>query len=285
MIGVMGVSRDITEKYRADQALRESEERYRTLVELSPDPIAVHIDGKLVFVNTAAVQIFAANSPDDLIGRSIMEMVHPDYRFIVKRSNSANVKAGKSCYRRLKKNLSGWMEHYLKQRSQRCRFCGKGQSAIQVVLRDITERKKAEQAMRGSEAKYRSLVENVLDGVYQTTPDGEILTANPALARMLGYDSETDLLLLNVEKELYVNSEERRQYLRLLNKGERVKNAEFKLRRKDGQIIDVLENARVVPSRLGDILYYEGTITDITELKTVQEALRISEERFRAFIE
>jgi PAS domain S-box-containing protein len=139
--------------------------------------------------------------------------------------------------------------------------------------------------MRGSEAKYRSLVENVLDGVYQATPDGEILTANPALARMLGYGSETDLLLLNSEKELYINSEERRQYLGLLNKGERVKNAEFKLRRKDGQIIDVLENARVVRSRLGDILYYEGTITDITELKNVQEALRISEERFRAFIE
>ena len=75
------------------------------------------------------------------------------------------------------------------------------------------------------------------------------------------------------------------RYLELLNKGERIKNAEFKLRRKDGQIIDVLENARVVRSRLGDILYYEGTITDITELKNVQEALRISEERFRAFIE
>jgi PAS domain S-box-containing protein len=164
-------------------------------------------------------------------------------------------------------------------------FLWHGKSAIQVVLRDVTERIKAEQAIRGSEAKYRALVENVLDGVYQTTPDGEILTANPALARMLGYSSETDLLLLNVEKELYINSEERRKYLRLLNKGERVKNAEFKLRRKDGQIIDVLENSRVVRSRLGDILYYEGTITDITELKNVQDALRISEERFRAFIE
>ena len=164
-------------------------------------------------------------------------------------------------------------------------FLWQGKFAIQVVLRDVTERIKAEQAIRGSEAKYRSLIENVLDGVYQTTPDGEILTANPALARMLGYESEIDLLLLNIEKELYINPEERRRYLKLLNKGERIKNAEFKLRRKDGQIIDVLENARVVRSRLGDILYYEGTITDITELKSVQEALRISEERFRAFIE
>jgi PAS domain S-box-containing protein len=124
-----------------------------------------------------------------------------------------------------------------------------------------------------------------LDGVYQTTPDGEILTANPALARMLGYETETDLLLLNVEKDLYVNSEERRQYLKLLIKGERIKNAEFRLRRKDGQIITVLENARVVRNKLGDILYFEGTLTDINEVKLAQEALQISEERFRVFVE
>jgi PAS domain S-box-containing protein len=284
MIGVMGVSRDITEKNRADQALRESEERYRTLVELSPDPIAVHIGGTLVFVNTAAVQIFAAKSPDDLIGRSVMELVHPDYRIIVKDRVLQMSKHGKRVPTIEEKfiRLDG---STFEAEVAAMPFLWHGKSAIQVVLRDVTERIKAEQAIRGSEAKYRALVENVLDGVYQTTPDGEILTANPALARMLGYSSETDLLLLNVEKELYINSDERRQYLRLLNKGERVKNAEFKLRRKDGQIIDVLENSRVVRTRLGDILYYEGTITDITELKNVQDALRISEERFRAFIE
>jgi PAS domain S-box-containing protein len=284
MIGVMGVSRDITEKKRADQALRESEERYRTLVELSPDPIVVHISGTIVFVNTAAVQIFAAISTEDLVGRSMMEMIHPDYRLLVQDRDLQMSVEGKSTPVMEEKfiRLDGTT---FEAEVAAMTFLWQGKSAIQVVMRDVTERIKAEQAIRGSEMKYRSLVENVLDGVYQTTPDGEILTANPALARMLGYNSETDLLLLNAEKELYVHSEERRQYLRLLNKGERVKNAEFKLRRRDGQVIDVLENARVVRSRIGDILYYEGTITDITELKTVQEALRISEERFRAFIE
>jgi PAS domain S-box-containing protein len=284
MIGVMGVSRDITEKYRADQALRESEERYRTLVELSPDPIAVHINGTIVFVNTAAVQIFAAKSPDDLIGRSIMEFIHPDYQLIVRDRDLQISKHGIRVPIIEEKfiRLDGTT---FEAEVADMTYVWQGKSAIQVVMRDVTERIKAEQAIRGSEMKYRSLVENVLDGVYQTTPDGEILTANPALARMLGYSSETDLLLLNAEKELYINSEERRKYLKLLTQGERVKNAEFKLRRKDGQVIDVLENARVVRSRSGDILYYEGTITDITELKTVQEALRISEERFRAFIE
>jgi PAS domain S-box-containing protein len=284
MIGAMGVSRDITEKNRAEQALRESEERYRTIVELSPDPIVVHIGGKLVFVNTAAVQIFAAKSLNDLVGRSVLEMVHPDCRVIVKDRILQMSKQGKRVPTIEEKfiRLDGTT---FEAEVAAMPFLWQGKFAIQVVLRDVTERIKAEQAIRGSEAKYRSLIENVLDGVYQTTPDGEILTANPALARMLGYESEIDLLLLNIEKELYIDPEERRRYLKLLNKGERIKNAEFKLRRKDGQIIDVLENARVVRSRLGDILYYEGTITDITELKNVQEALRISEERFRAFIE
>ena len=284
VIGVMGVSRDITQKNRADQALRESEERYRTLVELSPDPIVVHINGTIVIVNTAAVQIFAAKSTEDLIGRSMIEVTHPDYRLSVQDRILQMPVEGKRAPITEDKfiRLDGTV---FEAEVAAMTFLWQGKSAIQVVMRDVTERIKAEQAIRGSEMKYRSLVENVFDGVYQTTPDGEILTANPALARMLGYNSETDLLLLNAEKELYVNSEERRQYLRLLNKGERVKNAEFKLRRKDGQTIDVLENARVVRSRYGDLLYYEGTITDITELKTVQEALRISEERFRAFIE
>ena len=283
MIGAMGVSRDITEKNRAEQSLRESEQRYRTLVELSPDPIGVHIDSKLVFVNTAALQIFAAKSPAELIGRPIIELVHPDYRQIV-RDRVLQISKQSKRIPIIEEKFLRLDGTTFEAEVAAMPFLWQGKSAVQVVLRDVTERIKSEQAMRGSEAKYRSLVENVLDGVYQTTPDGEILTANPALARMLGYDSETDLLLLNAEKELYVNSEERRQYLRLLNKSERIKNAEFKLRRKDGQIIDVLENARVVRSRVGDILYYEGTITDITELKNVQEALRISEERFRAFI-
>jgi PAS domain S-box-containing protein len=284
MIGVMGISRDITEKKRADQALHESEERYRALVELSPDPIAVHVDGKVVFVNTAAVQVFAANSVDDLVGLPILKLVHPDYRMVVKDRIQQMTHEGKRVPTIEEKflRLDGTS---FEAEVAAMSFLWKGKPAVQVVLRDVSERRKAEIVIRGSEAKYRSLVENVLDGVYQTTPDGEILTANPAMARMLGYDSETDLLLLNVERDLYINSEERRQYLKLLNQAERVKNAEFRLRGKDGQIITVLENARVVRSKIGDILYYEGTMTDITELKVAQEALRISEERSRAFIE
>lgn len=284
MIGVMGVSRDFTEKKRAEQALRESEERYRALVELCPDPIAVFVGGKFAYVNASSIEIFGASSANELLGRSMMDMIHPDYRVAIKDQISQIVQHRKRVPIIEQKffRVDGTM---FEAEVAAIPFSWQGSSAIQVVLRDVTERRRAEQVIRGSEAKYRSLIENVLDGVYQTTPDGEILTANPALARMLGYESETDLLLLNVEKDLYANPDERRQYLRLLNKGTRIKNAEFKLKKIDGQVITVLENGRIVRNKLGDILYYEGTITDINELKLAQEALQISEERFRMFIE
>ncbi len=279
-IGVMGVLRDITDMKKAQEALRESEERYRGIVELLPDPIVVHIDGKIVFVNSAAIRAFGADSVDELLGRHVLDLVHPDYRVIVSErirqmQEGASVPMIEEKFIRADGTI-------LEAEVTAMPFLWHGRRAIQVVVRDLSERKKADQAIRASEAKYRTLFENVFDGVYQTTPEGEILTANPAFAHMLGYDSEAELLLINVH-DIYVNKEERKRFLETLEREGRIINAEQLLRRRDGKIISVLENARVVRNKTGEILFFEGTIRDITELKNVQVALRKSEERFRAF--
>ncbi|MBI2957137.1 MAG: PAS domain S-box protein, partial [Acidobacteria bacterium] len=129
---------------------------------------------------------------------------------------------------------------------------------------------RAQQALRASEAKYRTLVENVYDGVFRTTPEGRLLTANPALVRMLGYESEAELLQADV-RELYADPVERGVVVEKLEGDGELRNAELMLRRRDGQQIIVLENARVVRDEPGRVVYYEGTLTDITERKRAEQ--------------
>jgi PAS domain S-box-containing protein len=132
---------------------------------------------------------------------------------------------------------------------------------------------------------YRSLFENVHDGIYQSTIDGRILTANPALVKMLGYDSEEELKKLNIGTDIYVKSVAREKYVRELERTGRLRDVELVLKKKDGSEIIVLENSHAVMGEDGNILYYEGTLTEITERKHAEEALRESENRYHTLIE
>jgi PAS domain S-box-containing protein len=133
------------------------------------------------------------------------------------------------------------------------------------MMTDITERKSAEQALGRSEARFRSLFENVLEGVYQSTPQGRILAANPMLLRMLGLNSEAELNEVDIASDLYLDPDTRSRLLERLENEGSLRNAEYSLRRLDGHVIRVVENARVVRGEDGGVLYYEGTLSDITE--------------------
>jgi diguanylate cyclase (GGDEF)-like protein/PAS domain S-box-containing protein len=137
-----------------------------------------------------------------------------------------------------------------------------------------------EEKLLSSESRYRGLFENVVDGVYIASRDGDIITVNPALVEMLGYDSVEDLKRAGRTTVLYVNPIDReRVFARLESEGV-VKNFEYRLRRKDGNEIVVLENSRAVYDDDGEVVAHEGTITDITERK--QAETRVFEEKERA---
>ena len=142
------------------------------------------------------------------------------------------------------------------------------------------KRQQDEDRLRTSEARYRGLFENVVDGVYIATRDGDLVAANPALVEMLGYDSAEQMKDVGKTSMFYVNPIDRERVFARLEAEGVVRNFEYRLRRRDGSEIVVLENARAVRDDNGRIIAHEGTITDITERKRAET--RVFEEKERA---
>ncbi|MGH9714374.1 MAG: PAS domain S-box protein [Candidatus Acidiferrales bacterium] len=140
------------------------------------------------------------------------------------------------------------------------------------IYEDITQRRRAEEAQHRAEERFRSLFENAVEGIFQTTPEGHLLSANPALARMCGYSSPEEMLgsVHDVAESFYVDRQLRAEFMRLIEENGFVEGFEYQIRRKDGAAIWVSEHARAVRDSDGRILSYEGTIEDITEHKRAE---------------
>lgn len=151
------------------------------------------------------------------------------------------------------------------------------ETGLLTMMTDITERKKAEHALRLSERKYRELFENIREGVYQTSPDGRILAANPELLRMLGVSNQEELNVVGVVRDTFVDTALHQSLRDRLERDGSYANVEFQLRGRDSRIITVRENARVVRDENGEVLYYEGTLTDVTERIGFENQLRESQ--------
>ncbi|HXN97886.1 MAG TPA: PAS domain S-box protein [Candidatus Acidoferrales bacterium] len=151
------------------------------------------------------------------------------------------------------------------------------------MYEDITERRRAEEAQLRAEERLRLLFENAVEGIFQTTPQGRILSMNPALARMCGYSSCAEMLesIVDVARDAYADPEFREEFKRRIEKKGVVEKFEYQLRRKDGAKIWVSENARAVRDAQGKIVCYEGTVEDITEHKRAELERQVSFEIIR----
>ncbi len=153
------------------------------------------------------------------------------------------------------------------------------------VARDITERFMAEKALLEAEKNYHSLFENIPDGVYRSTLDGKYLSVNPALVRIFGYSSADELLNVDIPHDLYLSPDARQSWANILMQKGELRNAEATMRRKDGKLISVLENTQVIRDWQGNALYFEGTLTDISERRMAEDALRKSESSLQAVLQ
>src|ERR1700732_881499 len=140
------------------------------------------------------------------------------------------------------------------------------------MYEDITERRRAEDAQHRAEERLRLLFENAVEGIFQTTPQGRILSLNPALARMCGYADCAEMMreVKNVDEELYADRDLREEFKRRIEEQGVVEQFEYQLRRKDGAKIWVSENARAIRNARGKIACYEGTVEDITSKKRAE---------------
>jgi PAS domain S-box-containing protein len=151
---------------------------------------------------------------------------------------------------------------------------------------DLTEQKQIEDALRKSEEKYRAIFEYAVEGIYQTTPDGQLVSANPAMARMLGYDSVAQLLaaVQDVSRDLYVSHAARKQFIQKLRRNQIVSGYEVEFYRRDGGTIWIALNARPLTDTHGELRLIEGIIHDVTDRKRQADALQAENLRLRANI-
>jgi diguanylate cyclase (GGDEF)-like protein/PAS domain S-box-containing protein len=147
--------------------------------------------------------------------------------------------------------------------------------AIEGIIQNIATRKQIEQSLRDAESRYRSIFENAIEGIFQSSPSGHYLMVNPSLAAMYGYNSPQELIsvLNNINEQLYVKPGRRMEFILEMESHQNIQNFESLAYKKDGSTIWISENARAVYDEAGDLLYYEGTVEDITARKNYETQL------------
>jgi len=273
----------------AIESLRDGHRRYQALLASSFDSVmTLDRDGRIVEASESAVALFGYTA-GNLAGRHIDDLVEPDGADGEEpASASVSALAGRG-------NGSGRESLAVTARTAGGRrfpaeiratpVPGDADLACLVAVRETTSSIVAQKALRHSERRYQALFDNIPDGVYRSLPDGRLLAANPALVRMLGFDSADELLAEGDARALYADPADRKKLLAELERSGSARNVEVRLKRRDGSEIAVLANVRAVTSDNNGDAVFEGTLTDISDLLEAREALEDSEEHFRALCE
>jgi len=261
--------------------LRESEKKYRSILEtIEEGYYETDLTGNFTFLNESMCRIFS-RTREQLLGmndRQFLDRETAQRVFKVFNQVYRTGEPGKGCDYEIQKSdgTRGYVETSVSLRKN-----GAGEPiGFSGVIRDITERKLAEQAIHDSEARYRSLFDDSKEPLFMTTADGQFVDLNDAMVQLLGYESKEELMKMKVA-QTYFNPEERTKFQKMMARQNYVKDLDLELKRKDGSKIDALltVNARKDPQ--GNIIGYRGTIKDITYRKKAEKALQSSEEAFR----
>ena len=279
----VGFFRDATERVRTQNALRESEERFRLLAEISPDAIGIIQDGRMKFMNKAAMKMFGVRNLEEIYDRSVFDFIHSDFRDVAAEHMQKALEGEHPtdfAEERLLRhdNRLGYVE------SAYAPFIYEGRPAIQIVARDITERKRMEEALRESELQYRTTIDSMGDSIHVINRDFKIVLCNKALLdwhKKIGLNQ--NIIGRNVfEFYPFLPDKVRQEYEYVFETGEThvvVDKNEIGGR-------TYITETRKIPISDGDKVVRAVTVLrDITERMQAEEALKESEAWMRSTIE
>lgn len=288
IIGAIESVRDITDHKETENALRKERDFSSNLVESSPAFfVAINGDGTTRMMNKSML---------NTLGYTLEEIVGKDYlttftaetdRKLLAVVFSRLVSQSQSTINENRVLTKDGRELLVEWHGRAIVKPGGGLDYFFGVGIDITERKQVEESLKESETRYRSLFENAVEGVYKTTPEGRFIYANPAQAKLFGYDSPQELMeqITNIARQHYANPEDRKIYKNTLAAEGVIKGFEVKLLKKDGSPVWASLNARAIKDDTGTVINHEGTVVDITDRKRSEEALKISRNNLQAIFD
>jgi two-component system cell cycle sensor histidine kinase/response regulator CckA len=263
--------------HRIRRQLLEREELFHLISENASDMIAVvDIEGRRIF-NSLSYQKILGYPPDELQDSSAFEQIHPEDRERVKKAaeEARTAGTGRTLEYRFRHRNGDWL--VLESAASVIRDSSGKPEKLLIVNRDITERKQAEKALRRSEASFRSLVEGAPYGIYRATPAGQFLQVNPALQRMLGYESAHELLKADLATQIFRESADCQRMNESLSKSREMKDIELEWKRRDGEPITVRCSGQRVEDKEGGPEYFEIFAEDVTERRVLERQLRMAQ--------
>jgi two-component system cell cycle sensor histidine kinase/response regulator CckA len=263
--------------HRIRLQLVEREELFHLISENAADMIAVvDLNGRRIY-NSLSYQKILGYSPEELQASSAFEQIHPEDRERVKKAaeDSSRSGVGKTLEYRLRHKNGTWV--VLESTSSVILDAvGKPENLV-LVNRDVTERKRTEEALWRSEAGFRSVVESAPYGIYRLSIAGQFLQVNPALQKMLGYESAEEVLKTDPANTIFRFADEYQRLTELLTRNEELKDLEMDWKRKDGAFITVRCSGRRVNDENGDPAYFEMFAEDVTEKRVLEKQLQMSQ--------
>ena len=282
----IGIDRDITERKRAEEELRESEERYRRLIEVSPEAIAVHANGRIVYVNPASVKLLRARDESELIGKPVLDVVHPDYKELVRQRVIAAMEQGRAQPMEEEKFLclDGTVID-VDVVSVPTTF--KGKPAIQVIVRNITERRQVEEALELAATRFKLVTLATRDAIFDWDINTHQIWRNENYQQLFGAmersADDTDWWVNRIhpdDRESVFNT-----HNAALQSDANIVSVEYRLRRTDGSYAIVFDRSHIVRDAKGRAIRMIGAITDITERKQAEVELKNERNLLRTLID